>query len=656
MTVSDNEDLGEPLTTSCEAALGHASVPTLLMCLAQLTEDDKWLAEPYLPVRDTQLFADESGGLSEHVQDEVRREIATVLAELESGERRLPAEPGPERLVKMMSVCLGEEVGEEYAAMFMEEMGIRDRDVHWADAEPGDAPGELSVLVIGAGLSGVLAAVKLARLGIDFQVMEKNPDLGGTWFENTYPECGVDTPNHFYSYSFETRQDWTRYFSKRDEILGYIRSVADRYSIRERITFDSEVTRLDWDEAAAKWVATIQGPGGSRTVRARTVITGVGQLNRPKISAIPGLASFTGSAFHSARWPRELDLRGKRVAVIGTGASAVQLLRSVAARAAQVTVYQRSPQWIKPSPDYHRLVIDEAMWCIANIPYYERWYRFQLFWRFGDGLLKSVRRDPHWPFPDRSMNQRNERHRLQMVDYIRHELRGREDLLAKTVPGYPPYGKRILVDNDWYRTLRRDNVELVTEAVSSVDGQDVVTDTGARRAADVLILATGFEAGRMLWPMEIRGRSGRPLSEVWGEDDPRAYLGVTMPDYPNLFCLYGPNTNLAHGGSVIFQVECQVRYITSCLTTMCERGIATVEVRRDVHDEYNDKLDAEHSELVWAHPGVTSWYRNAQGRVFSPMPWRMVDYWAMTHDVNLEDYLCEGSWGTREVARGRRAS
>jgi 4-hydroxyacetophenone monooxygenase len=272
------------------------------------------------------------------------------------------------------------------------------------------------------------------------------------------------------------------------------------------------------------------------------------------------------------------------------------------------------------------------------VPYYYAWYRFGFMWRFGDGLLPTVRRDPSWPHPDRAMNYRNDRQREQLTEYLKHELEGREDLIAKCLPDYPPYGKRILIDNGWYQALKRPNVELVTEGVDHIEGDTLVTASGARHRADVVVMATGFEAGKLLWPMDIRGRSGTPLKDVWGEDDPRAYVGITVPDYPNLFVMSGPNTGLAHGGSVIFVAECQVRYIAAMLCEMIRRGLTDVEVRRAVHDAFNEKVDAEHAMLVWSHPGMTNWYRNRRGRVFIPMPFRLVDYWTMTHAPNLDDY------------------
>lgn len=621
-----------------QAALDGASIPTLVMCLAQITDDPRWLTDRYRAARDTNLFADESGGLSTLVQGEVRSAMALLLDELAAGSRVLPENFDSSAVPRMMSVCLGEEVPPEYTAMMAEETRLTDRDVHWT-GEPPAARETFRVLIIGAGFSGLCAAIKLDRLGIGWTLADKNADLGGTWFENTYPDAGVDTPNHFYSYSFAPNSRWTGYFSKRDEIWNYSRDVAERFGITNRISFNTSVVSTVWDESSGSWIVVLKGPDdGLSSQSFNAVITATGQLNRPKIPHIPGLDEFAGEWFHTAAWQHGVSLTGRRIAVVGTGASAMQLLPKVAAEAAHVTVFQRSPQWVRPSQDYHRTVTPEMVWLLENVPFYANWYRFGLLWRFGDGLLSSLRRDPDWPHPERSMNRRNDRHRDQMAAYIVEELGSRSDLIDKAMPDYPPYGKRILVDNHWFKTLLRDNVSLVTSAVDHVDGTAVVATDGTRHDVDVIILATGFEAGKLLSPIDVRGRSGASISDVWGDDDPRAYLGITVPDYPNLFCLLGPGTGIAHGGSAIFQAECQMRYVTDCLVKMIEGGISAIEVRPDIHDEFNMRFDAEHAELVWSHPGMRNWYRNDRGRVFGPMPWRLVDYWAMTHDADLSEY------------------
>lgn len=630
-----------------EQALEAASIPTLMACLVHITGDRRWIERPFLPKRDIALFADPSGGLPPEVQAQVRQGMGRVLAELADGRRQPAPQPDDALMLDIMRTIIAEPVPAEYVPMIREEMGLADRAVRWDD-ESAPAPRlrrsreDLHVLIIGAAISGLCAAIRLGEMGIPYRIVEKNEDIGGTWWENDYPESGVDTPNHFYSYSFQPNLDWSSCYSKRGEVLDYLRRMVEERDLRRHIRFRTEVTALRWHEDRQEWQATLRDADGRMHDQwAPVVITAVGQLNRPKMAPFPGMETFTGPWWHSARWPRDAELKGKHVAVVGTGASAMQFLRSVAAEAAQVTIFQRSPQWARCEADYHGRVGEAVRWLLHHVPYYYAWYRFGLIWRFGDGLLHTLRRDPTWEHGGRSMNRRNDRHREAMTQYLRSQLEGRDDLIAKCLPDYPPYGKRILVDNGWYASLKRDNVDLVTEAVSRVEGPDVITDSGARYTPDVIILATGFEAGKMLAPMDIRGRSGAPIRARWGDDDPRAYLGIVVADYPNLFVMTGPNTGLAHGGSLMFMSECQVRYICGCLKAMAERGIGSIEIREDVQDDYCARVDAEHAELVWTHPGMRNWYRNPRGRVFGPVPWRLVDYWSMTREPKLEEFIVQ---------------
>jgi 4-hydroxyacetophenone monooxygenase len=606
------------------------------MCLAQITGEDHWLQEPYLPRRDTNLFHDETGGLPSAVQDEVRNAARQVLQDIANNSRSIPHDIDIERFNKMMNVCVAEDVAPEYAPMLLEELGFVNRDVHWST--PAVSPNGFKVLIIGAGFAGICAAIKLQALGIPYVVVEKNSDIGGTWFDNNYPDAGVDTPNHFYSYSFAPNTKWKHYFSKRSDIWQYAQDVAEKFNIISHIRFSTEVTTMKWNIESQTWTTTITNSAQTKDEEFSAVITAVGQLNRPNLAPARGIENFNGDWFHSAHWNHSVDLSGKRVAVIGTGASAMQFMPTLAATAGDVTIFQRSPQWVRPNNDYHRTVSENTMWLLENMPFYAQWYRFGLFWRFGDGLLRTLRRDPEWQFPERSMNRHNDRHREQLTEHLLQELEGRTDLIDKCLPDYPPYGKRILVDNNWYSTLRRDNVHLVTSAVDHVTNTGIIDADGDKHDFDVIILATGFQAGNLLSPIDIRGVSGTPLRDVWGVDDPRAYLGITVPDYPNMFVLVGPNTFVAHGGSIIYQAECEMRYVTDCIRHMVENGISSVEVKQDVHDEYNKRVDAEHDQLVWSHSGLHSWYRNSKGRVFSPMPWRFVDYWQMTHAFNESEY------------------
>ena len=618
-------------------ALAEADIRVLLPVLVHLTGDRRWLEEPFRPVRDVRLFADPSGGLDEEVQATVRE---AVFERLRDGVLDpVLSEPPPELFLEMMSVCLGEQVSDEYVDMMYQEMGFRDREPIPLPAPSDNAAEQLTAVIIGAGVSGLAAAIRLGRSGVPFVVIEKNAEVGGTWFENRYPDCGVDTPNHFYSYSFAPEPDWSHYFSSREDIQAYLLRCVDEFDVRRHIRFETTVTSATWDEPVERWRISTASPSGDDELSANLLISAVGQLNRPKLPDLPGLKDFSGEVFHSARWPEDLVLEGKRVGVVGAGASAMQLVPRVAEQASALTIFQRSKQWVRPIDQYRAEVTDGIKWLMRRVPFYGAWYRFTLAWRYGDGLHRTLRRDPSWPHPERSLNRSNERHRQELATYVEKKLDGRPDLIAKVLPGYPPYAKRMLVDNGWFEALLRPNVELVTEPLEAVVPGGLRTADGIEHELDVLILATGFQATDLLGHLDVRGRGGRRLADQWGTDDARAYLGITVPGFPNLFLLYGPNTNLAHGGSIIFHAECQIRYVLALVRQMVEGGHRSVDVRQEVHDGYNVDVDAAHQELVWTHPGVDTWYRNRAGRIVSNSPWRLVEYWHRTAAADIDDYL-----------------
>jgi 4-hydroxyacetophenone monooxygenase len=553
---------------------------------------------------------------------------AAALMEKYDGSGELPPLPSHDVLLDMMSVSAGELVPPEYVSMLLDEAAFYEPDpraFRWRNPPPPDALDTFHVLVVGAGMSGICAGTRLAQAGIPFTVIESNDDVGGTWLENRYPGCGVDTPNHMYSYSFAPNPSWPRYFSKRDEILGYLRRCADEHDVRTRVRFGTKVARAEYVAAEDVWAVELHSRGAVSTVRANAIISAVGLLSQPKLPAIDGMSSFAGPSFHSARWPEDLDVTGKRVAIVGTGASAFQIGPAIADDAAEVRVFQRSAPWVMPDPTYHREVSPEAQWLFEHVPFYAGWYRFRLLWMFGDRVHASLVRG-------------SDEHRPRLLAHLMRELEGRDDLITAVTPTIPPYGKRMLIDNHWYRFLRRDHVRLVTAPIAHVDAAGVVTADGEHHDADVIVYATGFDASNVLSSLELRGRSGQLLRERWG-DSPRAYLGMTVPDFPNLFCLYGPNTNLAHGGSAIFHTECQVTYVTGCLRALLEQGWRAIECREDVHDEYNERVDAANERMPWGQGQVGNWFKNSTGRVVTNSPWRLVDYWAMTRQPNFSDYV-----------------
>jgi 4-hydroxyacetophenone monooxygenase len=628
-TMAEPRPEAVPQRAVLAGAMEHANLPSLVAVLYQLTGDRRYLADPYRPTRSRGMEDNDPGGFAPEVQAEIR--AAAVDAVLEWAGGRPPAVPAPtgDALLELIELAVGEPVPPEYEAMAAEDMGFT------APKAPTAPPSDFRVVVIGAGVSGMLAAIRLAEAGIDHVVLEKNTDVGGTWLENAYPGAGVDTPSHLYSYSFAPRR-WSTHFGKRDEVLTYLRDVADAHDLRKVIRFGTEVASAVYRDQ--RWTVTT---AAGEILTADAVITAVGQLNRPKIPPLPGLDAFRGPLFHSARWPADLDVTGERVVVVGTGASAMQIVPAIAERAAHVTVFQRSPQWAAPNDVYFSPIDDAASLLMEHVPFYRRWYRTRLSWNTGDRVHASLQKDPRWEHGDRSVNAVNDGHRRVFTRYVESELAGRADLVAKALPDYPPFGKRMLLDNGWFAALRRDDVDLVTAPVAAVTPTGVRAQDGTETAADVVVLCTGFEAQKPLWPLSITGRDGLTIADVWGPDDADAHLGITVSGFPNLFLTCGPGTVLGHGGSYITIAECQVRYIVEALVGMIENRLGAVEVLPEVHADYAARHDAAHAAMIWTHPGMRNWYRNPAGRVVCALPWRIVDYWRMTRHVDWNEYAVE---------------
>jgi 4-hydroxyacetophenone monooxygenase len=618
-------------------AIDQANLPTLLLVLYQLSGDRRWLDERYRPTAMRGTDDNDSGGLPESIQDEIRVSAFDVIAGVLDGTRPVPPPPPLDDLPELMTFSVGEYVAAEYAPMMAEEMGFTERWVEPVSA--AELPDDLSVLVIGAGLSGIGLGAHLGRAAIPYSIVERTEAPGGTWHGNTYPGCGVDTPSHLYSFSFGTRFPWSRYYAKQPEIEQYVQQCADEHGVTERIRYGLEVTEARWEAGSDEWAVTLRDRAGREsTERAKVLISAVGQLNRPKWPTIDGLADFDGPVMHSAEWNHDVHIDGRSVAVIGTGASAMQIVPAIAEEVSQLTIFQRSPQWAGPNQNYFDHVSDDVQFLIDHVPYYHSWYRFRLLWMFNDKVHKSLQIDPDWPHQDRSINSINDAHRRYFTRYIEQELTGRPDLLAKSLPDYPPFGKRMLIDNGWYQAIRRNNVELVTDGIDHIERDAIVTADGERHECSVIVIATGFEALHILSPMRIIGRDGVEVHDVWGPDDAQAYLGISVPGFPNFFTMYGPNTNLGHGGSIIFNIECQARYITGAIKLLTEQGASSIECHRDVFEDYVMRVDAAHSRMIWSHPGMDTWYRNAKGRIVTNSPWRLVDYWEMTHEPNPKDY------------------
>jgi 4-hydroxyacetophenone monooxygenase len=638
-----NPHAGLPITeddATIAAALEDVSIPTLVLSLVHMTGDAGLLRGA---IRPQGLFLNEvQGYMSEDDKAQVRRIALDAIRDFRDGGHVLPPPPEPALIREMMSWLVCEDVPEEYVAMMLEEMELDGRDARRVTMHADEsARAAFPVIVIGCGQSGLLAGIRLQEAGIPFTIIEKNPGVGGTWWENSYPGCRVDVGNHFYCYSFEPSDHWTEYFAQQPELQRYFQDVMDRHGIGPHVRWETEVVQAVWREERGVWEVVVEGTDGAReTLEARAVISAVGQLNRPQLPDIPGRESFAGPSFHSAQWDHSVDYRGKRVAVIGAGASGFQIVPTIAPDVAELTVFQRTAQWMFPNLNYHEKVGPGVQWALRHLPFYGRWYRFLLFWPGCDGGLAAAKIDPEWPHQDRSVSERNDLTREMFTDWITSQVGDDPDLVAKVVPDYPATGKRTLQDNgSWLRALTRDNVELVREGIDHIEPDAVVTVSGARYEVDLIVYATGFRANKFLWPMKIVGRDGAVLSELWG-DSPSAYLGITVPSFPNLFCMYGPGTNLAHGGSLIFHSECQMRYISGCLDEMISGDLTAMEPRPEVHDEYYERTQRELEGLVWSSPAIRhTWYRNGEGKIHVLSPWRLVDYWSWTKAPDLDDFV-----------------
>lgn len=629
----------EPITADDDTirkALVDAFPPALLPALAQATGELSLLRDDLRPSAASAAIP--QGGLSANQQEDARALAFDVIVKLRDGVAREVTSPDVEEIRAITSWLTGSDISDDYIPLLLEELapfGEDPRAPRW-HKDPGT---QFFVTIIGAGMSGILAGIRLKQAGVPFVIIEKNRDVGGTWLENTYPGARVDVSNAFYSYSFAQRIDWPGHFSTQQALLSYFGECADEYGIREHVRFETEVVSAEFDEPNAVWQIHVRSNDGTEeTIQAQAVISAVGQLNRPKLPDIKGIESFTGPSFHSARWDHDVDIKGKRIAVIGNGASASQFIPVIAGQVAELDVYQRTPNWFAPVPHYHDKLPAGLSWLFLHVPHYMHWYRFWLFWTTTDGLLPAAKVDANWKPGEASVSPENDQLRALLTGYLHSQFSDRPDLLEKVIPSYPPASKRIVLDNGiWATTLKRDNVHLITDKIQEVTPRGVVTADGQEHPSDVIIYGTGFQASKFLTPMTVKGRDDIDLNQQW-DGDARAYMGITIPNFPNFFLLYGPNTNIVVNGSTIYFSECEVQYVLGCLRLLIEEGHKSMDCKQDVHDAYNVRIDKANMERVWGASNVSSWYKNDKGRVAQNWPFNLVDYWKQTRKPDPADY------------------
>ncbi len=479
-------------------------------------------------------------------------------------------------------------------------------------------PQHVRVAIVGAGFSGLGLAIRLKQHGIDdFVVLERAGDVGGTWRDNTYPGCACDVPSHLYSFSFAPNPNWSRHYSPQREILEYLRDCARRFGVTSHMRWNAEVLHASWDESQQRWqIATSRG-----CFTAQILALGNGPLSEPSIPSIPGLDRFEGTVFHSARWDHRHDLSGERVAVIGTGASAIQFVPHIQPQVGRLLLFQRTPPWILPRMDHPVSAQRRALF--RRLPIAQRLARSAIY----------MQRELLVP----GFLNRNRLLRRAETLALRHLERQVADpaLRAKLMPGYRLGCKRILLSDDFYPAITQDNVEVVTDRIREVRPASIVTEDGVERQVDTIICATGFHVTDMPAAAYVCGRGGQTLADAW-RDGPRAYLGTTVAGFPNLFLLIGPNTGLGHS-SMVFMIESQLAYILDCLRLMDRQGARAVEVRPEAQSAFNDELQRRMQGTVWTS-GCSSWYLDASRHNSTLWPGFTWEYRRRTRRFDAANY------------------
>lgn len=485
---------------------------------------------------------------------------------------------------------------------------------------------ETGVIVVGTGFSGLGMAIQLLKEGRrDFVLLEKAQDVGGTWRDNTYPGCACDIQSHMYSFSFEQNPDWSRSFSSQPEIWAYMRGVAEKYGLYDHVRFGQEMTGARWDADESRWHVT--SASGDEFV-GQFLVSGVGALHIPQIPKLPGIERFEGASFHSAQWDHDVDLSGKKVAVVGTGASAIQFVPAVAPDTENLTLFQRTPPWVMPKPDHEMPGWAKRMF--NALPFTQRAYRNALYWMLEaraigfngpTGVMKLAQKLAKWNI-DRTVKD--------------------PGLRAKLTPDYVMGCKRVLISNDYYPALTRDNVEVVTDGVTEVRENSVIDGAGDEHQADVIIYGTGFHVTDAFDDMDIIGTGGRNLGKEWATEGMRTHLGITVAGFPNLFFLLGPNTGLGHN-SVVFMIESQIRYVAEAMRLVRDAGSAALEVREDTQRQFNSDIQTKLNKGIWTRGGCTSWYLDSTGvnrTIWPGFTWR---YWMRTRKLRSDEFELVGN-------------
>ena len=548
-----------------------------------------------------------------------------------------PVSIGPrERLPISLGLVFDQSFREDEIGMYLEELALDPwaRSLAWQSGPDAERLESFSVTVIGAGMGGLNAAVQLKRAGIRYTLIEKNGGVGGTWHENRYPGARVDTPSRGYTHLFGVDFGYPNPFCGWQENERYFNWVADHFGIRDDIRLNTEVRSLTWNEADALWEIRTDSPDGEQLLRSNAVITSVGFLNRPNLPEIDGMEQFEGASWHTARWPEGIDLRGKRIAVIGTGCTGYQMIPELALEAGHVTVFQRTPQWLFPAPGYRSPFPSQVKWLDRNLPFHTNFMRSRSL--HNEWFVNMTEIDPQFDDPH-AVSASNKTARDFAVAFLEQKLDDPE-LIAAMTPEHPIWSARAVIVDPEYSILdaiQRDNVDLVTTGIKRIMRTGIEAQDGSRHDFDIIVYATGFHATEYLFPMTITGRDGKTIDELWAEGGARAYLGCMMPGFPNLWSIYGPNTNGALG--VASQHEMGTRYAMQCMERLINDNKRSVDVTEEAYWRFNRHLDERNNQKVWSDPRAHNYYWTRHGRSATQNPFTGPQIWNYLREPVFSD-------------------
>jgi cation diffusion facilitator CzcD-associated flavoprotein CzcO len=615
--------------------LRQADPGVLVAVLAQLTGNPS-VIETYAPKISHIPDPPERAGVTD---PDTAEALVNAVIDALGRPRRADAVAADDRdfFARLLPIALGSEVDDEQIDLLLEQGGFHRTQPTLPRTAP--IPDTVTIAIIGAGIAGMSVALAAAAEGVSYEIFDRNEEVGGTWLTTTYPGIGVDTPSAYYSLSWDVNPDWSSYYPQGAEYQRYLVALADKYKLRERTRFRTEVDALWWDADRNQWqIHSVDADGHRDISYARIVITAAGYLNRPRWPDVKGRETFAGISIHSAQWDSSLDLTGKKVAIIGAGCTAVQIVDACVDQVNHLTVFQRQPHWVAPRKRPTDEVPAHRRYLGRHLPYYANWNRLKSYWATADNNYPVILQDPEWAKDHLSISAANDVLLQMCLEYIEQTFGKDTELAKKVTPDFAPYGKRIIRDpGGYYAALTRDHVDLEAIEPAEVNAKGIVAQDGRQIDLDVIIYATGYYLD-FLSTIDIRGRDGKKLTDEWG-DSPRAYRGGTVPGFPNLFTMSAPNYSPGHGAGANFSMEVLAHYIIECLQLMALRGATTMEVTQRAYEEYVAEIDETMSGTVWCHtPNAHTYYRSGSGRVVVATPYRLVDVWHQHRAPIEEDF------------------